>query len=219
MAALNALSANLRLPNGDIGQGLALAASLRLGEESRQLSLPIALKKNDSSPDPGRNPLEYADEASAPTPHSEAHIVSDDGTQWVMIQKSFGPVHFERVGIAYSDGKITGLLDAALSAGGLTIALDGLSVTSPLSHFEPTFSLRGLGIDYQNGPLEIAGSFLKQPRQEGGAAYTSFAGLAVLRTRQLSLSAIGSSRSRTVILPCSFMLSWTIRWVDPRFSM
>ena len=42
------------------------------------------------------------------------------------------------------------------------------------------------------GPLEIAGSFLKQTRQEGGAAYTSFAGLAVLRTRQLSLSAIGS---------------------------
>jgi hypothetical protein len=197
VAALNALSANLRLPNGDIGQGLALAASLSLGEESRQLSLPIALKKNDSSPDPGRNGLEYspapvADETSAATPHSEAHIVSDDGMQWAMIQKSFGPVHFERVGIAYRDGKITGLLDAALSAGGLTVALDGLSVTSPLSHFEPTFSLRGLGIDYQNGPLEIAGSFLKQTRQEGGAAYTSFAGLAVLRTRQLSLSAIGS---------------------------
>jgi hypothetical protein len=197
VAVLNALSANLRLPNGGIGKGLALAASLRLGEESRQLSLPIALKKNGSSPDPGRNPLEYspvpvADETSAATPHSEAHIVSDDGMQWAIIQKSFGPVHFERVGIAYSDGKITGLLDAALSAGGLTIALDGLSVTSPLSRFDPTFSLRGLGIDYQNGPVEIAGSFLKQTRQEGGAAYTSFAGLAVLRTRQLSLSAIGS---------------------------
>ena len=198
VAALNALSPGaMRLPNGDI-KGLALAASLRLGQESRQLSLPIALKKDRSATDPERNPLEYspapsvAVETSAATPHSEAHIVSDDGMQWAIIQKSFGPVHFERVGIAYSDGKITGLLDAALSAGGLTIALDGLSVTSPLSHFEPTFSLRGLGIDYQNGPVEIAGSFLKQTRQEGGAAYTSFAGLAVLRTRQLSLSAIGS---------------------------
>jgi hypothetical protein len=192
VAALNTLSPNLRLPNGDIGQGLALAATLRLGEESRQLSLPIALKKNGSPPDPGRNPLEPSDEAGAAAPPSEAHIVSDDGTQWVMIQKSFGPVHFERVGIAYRDDKITGLLDAALSAGGLTVALDGLSVTSPLSHFEPTFSLRGLGIDYRNGPLEIAGSLLKQTMVEQGAAYTSFAGLAVLRTRQLSLSAIGS---------------------------
>ena len=112
--------------------------------------------------------------------------------QWIMIQKSFGPVHFERVGIAYHGDVITGQLDAALSAGGLTIALDGLSVTSPLSPFDPTFSLRGLGIDYRNGPLEIGGSFLKQTMKEGEETYTSFAGLAVLRNKLLSLSAIGS---------------------------
>ena len=112
--------------------------------------------------------------------------------QWVMIQKTFGPVHFERVGIAYHGDVITGQLDAALSAGGLTIALDGLSVTSPLSPFEPTFSLRELGIDYRNGPLEIGGSFLKQIMKEGEETYTSFAGLAVLRNKLLSLSAIGS---------------------------
>jgi hypothetical protein len=198
VAALNALSPGaMKLPDGEI-EGLTLAASLRLGQESKQLSLPIGLKKSGATSDPGKNPLEDSPASSAPAdataarPHSTAQAVSDDGMQWVMIQKSFGPVHFERVGIAYHDDVITGQLDAALSAGGLTIALDGLSVTSPLSRFDPTFSLRGLGIDYRNGPLEIGGSFLKQTMQEGEDTYTSFAGLAVLRTRQLSLSAIGS---------------------------
>ncbi len=46
VAALIALSpGGVRLPNGDI-DGLALAASLRLGQESKQLSLPIGLKKD-----------------------------------------------------------------------------------------------------------------------------------------------------------------------------
>jgi hypothetical protein len=105
--------------------------------------------------------------------------------QWVAIQRTYGPVHIERVGVAFSDGKITALLDAALTAGGLTITLDGLSVQSKIDTFEPKFSLRGLGIDYRNGPLEIGGSFLQR-------ADNSFAGVAVLRTQQLSLSAIGS---------------------------
>jgi hypothetical protein len=201
VAALNALSPGvMKLPDGEI-EGLALAASLRLGQETRQLSLPIGVEKNGSGPGSGENPLKPATyssaDATAATPHSGAQAVSEDGTQWVMIQKSFGPVHFERVGISYnsSNGKeptITGLLDAALSAGGLTIALDGLSVTSPLTHFNPTFSLHGLGIDYRNGPLEIGGSFLKQTMKKGEETYTSFAGLAVLRNKLLSLSAIGS---------------------------
>jgi hypothetical protein len=203
VAALIALSPDgMRLPDGDI-DGLALAASLRLGQECKQLSLPIGLRKNGSTPHPRANPLEHpaassaADVVTADTPHSGAHAVSADGMQWIMIQKSFGPVHFERVGISYNSSNpkeptITGLLDAALSTGGLTIALDGLSVTSPLSHFDPTFSLRGLGIDYRNGPLEIGGSFLKQTMKEGEETYTSFAGLAVLRNKLLSLSAIGS---------------------------
>lgn len=194
VAALNALNpGGMRLPHQAI-DGLALAASLRLGQESKQLSLPISLKKNGALPAAGNNPLRPspASDTTAATPHSGAQAVSDDGVQWLMIQKSFGPVHFERVGIAYRDNTITGLLDAALSTGGLTIDLDGLSVTSPLTKFAPTFALRGLGIDYRNGSLEIGGAFLKRTMHEGGSTYTSFAGLATLRTPQVSLSAIGS---------------------------
>jgi hypothetical protein len=126
VAALNALSPGaMKLPDGEI-EGLALAASLRLGQESKQLSLPIGFRKNGSTSEPGKNPLEDSPasapaDATAARSHSAAQAVSDDGMQWVMIQKSFGPVHFERVGIAYRDNLITGQLDAALSAGGLTM--------------------------------------------------------------------------------------------------
>jgi hypothetical protein len=45
VAALNALIPGaMKLPDGEIEE-LALAASLRLGQESKQLSLPIVLRK------------------------------------------------------------------------------------------------------------------------------------------------------------------------------
>ncbi|HEY5777827.1 MAG TPA: hypothetical protein VIT00_03770, partial [Terrimicrobiaceae bacterium] len=125
VVALNALNpGGLQLPHKAI-EGLALAASLRLGQESRQLSLPIGLKKNDPRSAAETDPLVHssASDTTAATSHSGAQAVSADGVQWMLIQKSFGPVHFERVGIAYRDSTITGLLDAALSVGGLTIAL------------------------------------------------------------------------------------------------
>jgi hypothetical protein len=197
LAALN--PGGLKLPRRRI-DGLALAASLRLGQESRQLSLPIGVKTNSSAKGNGsakENGLvdssgQTSDVTVDNTPHSSAQAVGADEVQWVTIQKSFGPIHFERVGIAYANGEITGLLDAALSVGGLTIALDGLSVTSKLTKFEPTFSLRGLGIDYHNGPLEIGGAFLERTITDIEGTHTEFAGEAVLRTEQLSLSAIGS---------------------------
>ena len=58
VAALNALSPGvMKLPDGEIEE-LTLAASLRLVQESKQLSLPIGLKKNGSTSDRGKNLLE-----------------------------------------------------------------------------------------------------------------------------------------------------------------
>lgn len=196
IAALNALNKNgLNLPAKEI-KGLDLAASLRLGQETMQLSLPVGLNKPATTPQldapaataakPGLVDGKQlpANAATAATAQTTAQAASADGVQWIKLQKSFGPVHFERVGLKYQDGQISGLLDAALTVAGLTIGLDGLTVSSPLDHFAPTFDLRGLSIDYRNGPVEIGGAFL---RVEAG-----FAGLAVIRTEELTLSAIGA---------------------------
>ncbi len=113
--------------------------------------------------------------------------------QWFAIQKQLGPLYFEKVGVRYEKGEIWFLLNADLSLAGLTIALDGLAVSSPLQKFDPRFHLQGLGIDYQDGPLEIGGMFLRQTFTDAkGESYDEYDGIAVLKTEELSLSAIGS---------------------------
>jgi len=118
---------------------------------------------------------------------------SADGVKWFVIQKQLGPVTFGRIGILFQDAQLTFLLDASLTLAGLTISLDGLFVSSKLSPIQPTFGLHGLGITYQNGPLEIAGAFLRQTlKDDQGNAYDSYDGTVIIRTEEFALAAIGS---------------------------
>jgi hypothetical protein len=155
-------------------QGLNVGATLQLGDATRSLSLPVAAGGSSTSNSGSTS-------TSTTTAQSTA---ADDNALWFKIQKSLGPVHFERVGAQYRDGKIWFLLDAALGVAGLTLSLNGLSAGSHLNKFDPEFDLRGLGIDYRNQTLEIGGAFLKIADKEYGGA-------AVLRVRQLTLSALG----------------------------
>ena len=184
---LNALEgSSFNLPQKAI-EKMDLAISLLIGQETRQVGLPIGL-------DPQQGLV--AEEKPAGEPGDAANVSSGDavmdGAQWLKIQKAFGPLHIERIGLKFENGQITGLLDADLSFAGLTISLDGLSVSSPIDHLYPTFDLNGLGIAYSNGPLEIGGAFLKHQYSKGTKQYTIFSGLAAIRTEKLTLSAIGS---------------------------
>jgi hypothetical protein len=116
-----------------------------------------------------------------------------DGTKWFPVQRSFGPVHFDRVGARYGDGVLWLVLDASLSLGGLSLDLIGLSVGSALDSFDPTFHLDGLGLAFSRDPVEIAGAFLAVPgsRLEAGEAFR-YDGAAVVRAETFALSAIGS---------------------------
>ncbi|MEN8129264.1 MAG: DUF6603 domain-containing protein [Pseudomonadota bacterium] len=158
-------------PNVDI--------SLQLGSETRQLSAP---KIDTQSSEP----------LKVDGPSADA-INREDKTQWINIQKSFGPIHMERVGLRFEDGgRISGLLDGHLTAAGLTVALEGLTVTSSFSDLtDVRFDLQGLGIDYRNDQVELGGAFLKQTPTYQGKKITVFAGSAVLRAEQLALSAVG----------------------------
>jgi len=153
-------------------QGLNVSATLKLGDLTRNLSLPVVA---------GGSPQTTGSPATTSTTQA---ATTTDNASWLKIQKSLGPVHFERVGAHYKDAAVWFLLDAALAAAGLTLSLDGLSIGSPLSKFEPRFELRGLGIDYRNDALEIGGAFLKIADKE-------YAGAAVIKAKQLTLSALG----------------------------
>jgi hypothetical protein len=76
--------------------------------------------------------------------------------------------------------------------------MTGLSVGSPLTHFEPTFDLSGLGVAYVKPPLEIMGGLLKVPgSQLAPGVNFQFDGMLVIKSMTYSLSAIGSYAQTT----------------------
>jgi hypothetical protein len=112
--------------------------------------------------------------------------------KWITLQKAFGPVYVDRVGLQYQDGTLLFLLDATLTLAGLTLSLDGLGFGAALSDFHPTFTLRGLGLQYTSGPVAISGSFLGYTKMADGQSIVEYDGGALIKTEALTLSAFGS---------------------------
>ena len=159
------------LPATALGSGLTLAAAFTFGGTPQMLTLPVA--------------------GATTTP--VAGTTTTDSAVWFSLQKAFGPVHFNRVGVQYQDATLWFLLDAALTLAGLTLSLDGLSFGSSLSHFAPEFQLRGLGLDYQEGPVQIGGAFLHvREKLPNGSTLDEYEGLAIIKTEELTLSALGT---------------------------
>lgn len=113
-----------------------------------------------------------------------------DGATWFNIQKSFGPVNFEKIGVKYEDGVLWFLLNASLTAAGLEISVVGLAVGSPLKSFDPEFNIEGLGIQYANQAVTIGGAFLKMPVKP--PITLEFGGTATIQLTTFGISAIGA---------------------------
>jgi hypothetical protein len=173
----------LDLPPDGIGK-VQIQTALKMGDVTQQLNLPVS---------DGLSTGGVPDATTVP----QVTAVSNDGVQWLTLQKALGPVYFERVGLSIQGSSVSAVLDASLTVSALKIALDGLTMSSPLSGFNPQFSLRGLSIEFRNDNLEIGGSFLRQElqRTKGDGtkeSYTAYGGTAVVRAGKLTLSAIGS---------------------------
>ncbi len=164
------------LPAGGIGDGVGVNAGLRIGSRVEKLNVPA-----------------QTEQLAPRAPSPPAPALPSDGTHWIDVRRSFGPVRFDRVGINYRDGKLWALLDAAITASRLTISLDGLSVQTPLSPWQPAFGLRGLGIDFRNDAVEIGSAFLERAVEDevGHLLYRGFGGTATVRAKELMLSAAG----------------------------
>lgn len=108
-----------------------------------------------------------------------------DGTVWISVEKRFGPVSFEKVGIRYRDDELQFLMNASLSAGGLTIEVLGLGAGSPLSSFRPRFTIDGLAVSYAGGPVTLSGALY------GSIAPLDLTGEFVLGAGQLQIGALG----------------------------
>jgi hypothetical protein len=155
-----------------ISRGASISGLLRLGTETEPISLALGGAAQSL--------------ATADAPPAAPAL-------WLKIQRGFGPLHVEQIGLRYQRGAIAILFDASLAAGPLTLELDGLSLGSSLAEFSPSFDLLGLGLAYTGGPVSISGAFVHdQTKDADGKAVDEYAGRAVLRGEQLSVAALGA---------------------------
>ncbi|CAH9066854.1 hypothetical protein PSECIP111854_03972 [Pseudoalteromonas sp. CIP111854] len=157
-----------------------------------------AAKPSDSKDNPSVNPAfsvraGYVSELSV-------ELLNMDGDAaekvWVPVQRSFGPVHANKIGIGWeqTDMLLDVLFDGSIGLAGLLVELQELSVGIPVEH--PTdysqyhLDLQGLDISYNGGAVEMTAGLLRsQDKPTDPIIYT---GQASLKASTFSLSAIGS---------------------------
>ncbi|MCB9746330.1 MAG: hypothetical protein H6741_27475 [Alphaproteobacteria bacterium] len=158
-----------------VSRGLTLTTTLKVGALLElDLSLPLYRPRGDARA-------------------AEAAEDTDDGTRWVQLGASLGPLRLERLGVRFSaegnESRVTLLLDAGISLKGFTLRFLGLSLTvdpkRPLRL--PTPGLQGLQVAYaQPGALELRGGLLIHRGEYVGelvvrVAGTGFAGFGAIK--------------------------------------
>lgn len=136
-------------PKGALPDGAALSMVFKAGTSVTPISIGTG-----AAPAPRLAPAPGTTLAPAPA--------ASDGTKWFNVQKSFGPVAIQKVGVRYSssDSRLWALMNASLSVGGLEIGLLGLGAGSPLDTFEPKFTVSGVTVSLQEGPVSFSGGLV-----------------------------------------------------------
>ena len=132
-----------RLPTTGLPQRILLAADLAIGgDAARHIAIPLG--------------------GSGQVSRAVASSVGDasSATKWFDIQKSFGPVSIQKVGLRYADGTLWGVMNASLEAGPVQLGLIGLGVGSPLESFSPKFTVEGITLSVAAGPVGFSGALV-----------------------------------------------------------
>lgn len=158
-----------RLPEVEMPRGIGLSVSMILGKMKQYLAMPIAEQAEPASP------------GAPPPPPAKP----EKEGKWFSINKRLGPLSIASVGVNFKDSVLTFGLEANLALGPLDLALEELTVGSRIDRFAPQFGLRGFGIGWTGGPVEISGFFLRKPNDE-------FVGAALIKTPTVTLKAIGA---------------------------
>ena len=144
-------------PAAGLASGAALTMMFDAGGQTTQISL-------GTNAGPGTEAGSRAAGAPRiPGPAGEAAVATaPDGTKWFALQKSFGPVSIQKVGIRYDSSaqKLWALMNASLAAGGVTVDLLGLGVGSRLDTFQPSFTVDGIALTVKEGPLAVSGGLI-----------------------------------------------------------
>jgi large repetitive protein len=97
---------------------------------------------------------------------------------YVDIERTFGPLHIDRIGLVHkvsgNDDLVGALVDGGVAVAGLAVEVQGLELDVPL-HYPADLSqwqvdLSGLAVSFAEGPVTIAGGLLKT-EPAGGVEY------------------------------------------------
>ncbi|MGB8193389.1 MAG: DUF6603 domain-containing protein, partial [Chitinophagaceae bacterium] len=212
---LNTIITNLGASYPTIpSQGMASTVNLSMELDIGTYVVPIGTGVGGTSTT--NMPANRSSVQGKPTGDTAAPVTStpgnaSDGTTWFNVQKAIGPVMFKRIGIRYQESVLWFLLDAGFSEGGLSIDLIGMGVGSPLTNFDPQFTLSGLGLDFEEPGFSIGGALMKVT--PAGNVKWEYAGGAVIKTANFSISALGdyacvyTDASHTDTVPSMFIFA------------
>ncbi|MGY3090535.1 hypothetical protein ACVWYF_003590 [Hymenobacter sp. UYAg731] len=173
-------------------KGLTLSGQLNIAGYSQTLTVGSGAS-TAMVPKPTQKALPNSPKAAnAMASQPAIPAAANTSVKWFNVEKTIGPATFKRIGIDFKNSELWLYLDAGISVGGLSIALDELSVGSSIKHFRPSFNLSGLSIDFNKNGLEIGAAFLRQQLVINGLSTEVYNGAAIIRTTGFALSAMGS---------------------------
>jgi hypothetical protein len=163
--------------------GFSVTTRLALGTQELKFGLPVHFSdgKMADAPDIQRT--------------DPPGVTRVDDVSWIPVHRTFNPLALERVGLRYNQGALDLLLDAHLSAGGLTLALQGFGVQLKLT--DPgrvTPVLDGIGLDFRSSSIEIGGSLMHQKVGTGADAFDEYVGTVIVKAGSLTIDALGAYR-------------------------
>lgn len=161
--------------------GFSLTAGLtKSGQLANNFALPMKLPE---TPPPAVPAPYYPSQTSPPA----------SSVNWIDINKTFGPVNLQKIGLNYSAGEATFGLTAGFTLGGFMLGLEGLTITFPLplpgipAGDTVSFDLAGLAIGITKGGFTLSGAFLKVVKND----VLNYYGQVVCQVASFGLKALG----------------------------
>lgn len=167
-------------------KGFSLTAALsKNGNSDNSFALPLNLPAAPTPPSEDAPPPNF-DKSTTSPPSTSVH--------WLDINKKFGPVDLQRIGLNYSGGNATFGFSAGFALGPFSMGLQEMTITFPMplpgipAGNTVSFDLQGLTLSIKTSSLQIGGGFLKGKAPDGAAAYY---GTVLVQVGSFSLKALG----------------------------
>lgn len=128
-------------------KGFTLQGNLMVGEKADNIPLHSTFPQPSSNGNGGTNPL-------TPKSTNAPHNASPVG-------KKYGPIKIDSASLGLSGGEVEIKFTGGLVLGPLELDFIDFDISSPLNSFDPSISLKGMGISIQKPPLSLEGMFME----------------------------------------------------------